>query len=527
VVAYLKVPKSNFWGSGHFSGLLGMAITGKFDPGSDGGTEAALEAYANNLFSICLVCTALASLLFVIFQKISCFNSPAHGDIAPDRPDKFTEGSTGGLLGALCCKNVLNSCCGTTDTYIDTYDDSATVKSMDISEYGGNHKQLPLELDACALATAQFLNSEMNINSLTPAERIKLTENKQAMRAYLISKLVAPRYDVDHDGKIEAEHFKRGHLGADKYHQRQSAMFHLVFNGQISVDTKATKRQQRDAIKRLKRCNKERLKGKDNYDKNMMSSKISISEKETSGVGTELPMDRIDSPKRNSTEKKQKGSEMKRVETKMTHESGLEISEKSSDSDRNLMTSSECQMVPESSTTGTGRIHQKSKISQIKQSRTSSNLKRSTSSSSDSSHETGNLADRRAALDRLRTSLKAKPDSAVGSSIAQYDADVESVDRGRLQKLRSSLQSVEEVRYMPESTEEEDSITEDDDDDMTSDDDLDGDIQESIVLEQGIDINHQSHKIRRSLSDKVKRISETTEISPPKWPSENILTITQ
>merc|ERR1712038_1514192 len=30
----------------------------------------------------------------------------------------------------------------------------------------------------------------------------------------------------------------------------------------------------------------------------MMSSKISISEKETSGVGTELPMDRIDSPKR-------------------------------------------------------------------------------------------------------------------------------------------------------------------------------------------------------------------------------------
>ena len=80
---------------------------------------------------------------------------------------------------------------------------------------------------------------------------------------------------------------------------------------------------------------------------------------------------------------------------------------------------------------------------------------------------------------------------------------------------------------MPESTEEEDSITEDDDDDMTSDDDLDGDIQESIVLEQGIDINQQSHKIRRSLSDKVKRISETTEISPPKWPSENILTITQ
>ena len=51
-------------------------------------------------------------------------------------------------------------------------------------------------------------------------------------------------------------------------------MFHLVFNGQISVDTKATKRQQRDAIKRLKRCNKERHREKD-LDKHLMSSKVS------------------------------------------------------------------------------------------------------------------------------------------------------------------------------------------------------------------------------------------------------------
>ena len=42
-----------------------MAITGKFDPGSDGGTEAAMESIANNIFSICLVCTALASLLIL------------------------------------------------------------------------------------------------------------------------------------------------------------------------------------------------------------------------------------------------------------------------------------------------------------------------------------------------------------------------------------------------------------------------------------------------------------------------------
>lgn len=52
-------------------------------------------------------------------------------------------------------------------------------------------------------------------------------------------------------------------------------MFHLVFNGQISVDTKATKRQQRDAIKRLKRCNKERHSEK-YLDKHIMSSKVIV-----------------------------------------------------------------------------------------------------------------------------------------------------------------------------------------------------------------------------------------------------------
>ena len=66
----------------------------------------------------------------------------------------------------------------------------------------------------------------MNMSSLTPAERAKLTENRQVMRAYLISKLVAPRYDVDREGKIEAEHFKKGHLGAEKFHQRQRPGVH-------------------------------------------------------------------------------------------------------------------------------------------------------------------------------------------------------------------------------------------------------------------------------------------------------------
>lgn len=54
-----------------------------------------------------------------------------------------------------------------------------------------------------------------------------------------------------------------------------SAMFHLVFNGHISVDTKATKRQQRDAIKRLKRCNRERHK-ENHQEKNICSSKVTF-----------------------------------------------------------------------------------------------------------------------------------------------------------------------------------------------------------------------------------------------------------
>jgi len=33
--------------------------------------------------------------------------------------------------------------------------------------------------------------------------------------------LVAPRYDVDESGRINPEHFKKGHLGSTEYHQRQ------------------------------------------------------------------------------------------------------------------------------------------------------------------------------------------------------------------------------------------------------------------------------------------------------------------
>jgi hypothetical protein len=48
------------------------------------------------------------------------------------------------------------------------------------------------------------------------------------MRAYLISKLVAPRYDVDTDGKINPEHFKKGHLGSEDMEQRQRTVVQLT-----------------------------------------------------------------------------------------------------------------------------------------------------------------------------------------------------------------------------------------------------------------------------------------------------------
>ena len=105
---------------------------------------------------------------------------------------------------------------------------------------------------------------------------------------------------------------------------------------------------------------------------------------------------------------------------------------------------------------------------------------------------------------------------------------MESVDRGRLKtdhlKLRTSLQSVEEVRYMPESTEEEDSMSEDD---LTEDEEnSEEDIEESVVLEHGLSLAHQSYKIRRSLSDN-RPPTHSPKGKVPKWPSENILTITR
>jgi hypothetical protein len=98
--------------------------------------------------------------------------------------------------------------------------------------------------------------AEGNLNSLTLSERTHIAENRQVMKAYLISKLVAPKYQIE-DGKINMQK-NVGHLDRFEHYNRQSAMFDLVFNGQITVDTRATKKQQREAIKRLKKSSKDR-----------------------------------------------------------------------------------------------------------------------------------------------------------------------------------------------------------------------------------------------------------------------------
>ena len=66
-----------------------------------------------------------------------------------------------------------------------------------------------------------YILANNGLNNLTPSDRAKLAENRQVMKAYLISKLVAPRYEVDESGRINPEHFKKGHLGSTEYHQRQ------------------------------------------------------------------------------------------------------------------------------------------------------------------------------------------------------------------------------------------------------------------------------------------------------------------
>merc|ERR1712203_437435 len=105
------------------------------------------------------------------------------------------------------------------------------------------------------IATKKFLDSNGAISKLDQKERQKLQDSRVIMKAYLISKLVAARYTFE-DGHMEFnERAESNHIDMMEYKERTQNMYDLLYAGQISVDTRATRRQQRIALKRLKKSN--------------------------------------------------------------------------------------------------------------------------------------------------------------------------------------------------------------------------------------------------------------------------------
>ncbi|CAG5086363.1 Oidioi.mRNA.OKI2018_I69.PAR.g11189.t1.cds [Oikopleura dioica] len=328
---------------------------------------------------------ALACMMVVIVNKISCLNEQRRMNQQREEQKNDVEaGRSGGLCSALClCQTIADVICAPKDKVdrdLDYYDRcyAETVKSMDISESGNDNVSLPREVNAAALATAQFLAAEGNLSSLTSSERSQIAENRQVMKAYLISKLVAPKYRVE-DGKINMQK-NVGHLDRFEHFHRQEAMFQLVFNGQIAVDTRATKRQQREAIKRLKKSSKDRKLEK--------QEKIPESEKETSGIGTEV---NFPSPS--------------------NHQKGAETSNK-----------------PISKPP----VREKPKRTESGSSASTQNSRRK-------------KTDEYPMFKRLASVVRNKgQDSAVGSSIGQYDADIESIERAKNRPLQGTLQRAQD-----------------------------------------------------------------------------------
>merc|ERR1711892_1020861 len=132
-------------------------------------------------------------------------------------------------------------------------------------------------------------------------------------------------------------------------------------------------------------------------------------------------------------------------------------------------------------------------------------VKRTPSSSSDSSTDSNNnhAANRQKPTQNQRT--KPGPDSAVGSMI-QYDADVESLDRGGQRRVsdgtvetgETSSEAVKETkRYLPDSYNEEYD-----------------EMEESIVINQSPEATPQSgpsnRKIKRSLSEQQHHRSSSS-----------------
>jgi len=134
---------------------------------------------------------------------------------------------------------------------------TCSVQSMDISSPvpKTNHCYLPQAVDGTGIATKKFLDSHGQLSKLNPDEREQLKDSRVVMKAYLISKLVSARYTLE-DGTMNFnERAEDNHIDVMEYKERTQNMYDLLYAGQISVDTRATRRQQRVALKRLKKSN--------------------------------------------------------------------------------------------------------------------------------------------------------------------------------------------------------------------------------------------------------------------------------
>lgn len=134
-----------------------------------------------------------------------------------------------------------------------------SVKSMNITnadvKLAPGKNYLPNGVDGVGTSTCKYLKAHGSDQQLPQADRRKLEDNRIIMKAYLISKLVSARYSFE-DGTMEFEdHPEDRSIEIEEYKARTQRMYDLLYSGQIMVDTRATRRQQRVALKRLRKSN--------------------------------------------------------------------------------------------------------------------------------------------------------------------------------------------------------------------------------------------------------------------------------
>jgi len=199
-------------------------------------------------FALQFVAAAVVALVLI---NSVCFNSKEDEDDDSEKVQSFQ------ISPWSCLCNIFRS----TESLQSEPDDfrftTCSVQSMDISvpEENTGKCYLPNGVDGVGVATKKFLDSHGQASKLDAKERQKLQDSRVIMKAYLISKLVAARYTFN-EGHMEFnERAESNHIDVMEYKERTQNMYDLLYSGQISVDTRATRRQQRVALKRLRKSN--------------------------------------------------------------------------------------------------------------------------------------------------------------------------------------------------------------------------------------------------------------------------------